>query len=306
MGSKLVAEVQRLGGSVPAETKKQQLENRRKARPFLKRQSSEGLTGHNGSQNGSLVPPARVVSIKPSSSAAPPKRVASKVGSSLPPDVKALSNIKKLSIVDLPIDKEFDSDDEGSSTKTVHEIAVKDAFGTTGNYSGSVSIETNMPHGSGRMEYGSDRWYQGEWTNGHWHGTGRYRNIDGDVFEGKIINDRKQNGRLDFSDGRVFEGTFEDDKMKTGTMRYSDGSAFSGSFAEGKRDGFGTYNFADGSSYEGDFRNNVFHGEGKMMWGDGGFYKGEWRAGEMHGRGKEVAPDGTVLYFGLWRHGEPI
>jgi hypothetical protein len=67
---------------------------------------------------------------------------------------------------------------------------MRDAYNARGIYSGSVSRKHQVPHGKGIMSYHMQgKSYSGDWVMGHWHGQGRIRNANGDVYEGPVIND---------------------------------------------------------------------------------------------------------------------
>ena len=53
-------------------------------------------------------------------------------------------------------------------TYHVHEENVQDKYGDGGEYTGSVSVQDNLPHGHGLMKYDNDRQYEGDWSDGRW------------------------------------------------------------------------------------------------------------------------------------------
>lgn len=187
-----------------------------------------------------------------------------------------------------------------------------DAYNSRGLYTGTLQRATQMPHGKGRMEYhkggsAGGRFYNGDWHVGHWHGKGIIRDLDGDVYEGQVVNDLKDGvGTIRFIDGRIFHGNFVEDEMVRGTMTYIDGARFTGEFHHGNRHGQGFYYFPDGSVYKGGFVMDIFEGWGKMTWEDGGWYEGDWSRGDIHGFGIEYRPDGSVRHDGRWIKGVPL
>jgi hypothetical protein len=194
----------------------------------------------------------------------------------------------------------------------VEETEFIDAYNSRGIYSGTVQVATQMPHGKGKMVYHrggreGGRYYDGDWHLGHWHGNGIIRDVQGDIYEGQVVNDLREGiGTIRFTDGRIFRGRFFQDEASEGTMSYIDGAQYKGELHHGTRHGFGIYRFADGSYYEGESVMNLFEGRGKMTWSDGGWYEGEWSRGEIHGFGKEYRPDGSLRHDGRWIKGVPI
>lgn len=198
--------------------------------------------------------------------------------------------------------------DDGQPTYLVEKCEFRDAYNVRGIFSGSIHRSSGMPHGFGKMVYHlGGRYYEGDWFMGHWHGKGIFRNQEGDVYEGHMVNDLKEGmGKLTYADGRVFQGNFDDDEAVEGTIKFPDGARYEGQLHNGARHGYGVYHFNDGSVYEGESVMNVFQGKGKMIWNDGGWYEGEWSQGEIHGRGKEIRPDGSLRHDGQWSKGVPI
>jgi hypothetical protein len=198
--------------------------------------------------------------------------------------------------------------DDGQPTYQVEKSEFRDAYNVRGIYTGTILRSSGMPHGFGKMVYHlGGRYYEGEWACGHWHGKGIFRNQEGDVYEGHMVNDLKEGtGKLTYADGRIFQGRFDDDEAVEGTIKFPDGARYKGQLHNGARHGYGVYHFNDGSVYEGESVMNVFEGKGKMTWNDGGWYEGEWHQGEIHGKGREIRPDGSLRHDGEWSKGVPI
>lgn len=123
---------------------------------------------------------------------------------------------------------------------------MRDAYNARGLYTGEVSRKQHLPHGFGRMDYKlQNRFYEGDWNMGHWHGCGTIRNAFGDIYRGQVVNDlREGNGRLEYADGRTFEGLFTSDDAVKGTLSFPDGAKYVGELNDGKRHGVGIYYFA--------------------------------------------------------------
>lgn len=117
---------------------------------------------------------------------------------------------------------------ETSNTPGVYdgEITLDFSFGTrTGNYSGEID-GNGLPSGQGKFtskNSDGETWtYEGEWTAGHWEGTGTSTWASGQVYTGEFSNDIESGkGRLDFPDGTYFDGIFTDGSNASGFV--SDG-----------------------------------------------------------------------------------
>ncbi|KAL7579950.1 hypothetical protein ACA910_004946 [Epithemia clementina (nom. ined.)] len=236
------------------------------------------------------------------------------------------------SVKSLPREIELSVDDEDSDQSPCHEafskgksrrkraaepsdisqvtlLALTDAYGNQGSYTGSFSTQLRVPHGFGRFEFDKGRrWYnEGNFKYGEWSGVGRLSDGNGDFFKGDFFCGRKHGkGMMSFADGRTYVGDYKHGLMAEGEMRYPDGSTYRGSWLEGLRHGQGHSEFHDQCVYVGEFRKGEISGFGKMMWMDGGYYEGEWEHGEMHGFGKQILPNGNLCHEGLWSKGQPI
>jgi hypothetical protein len=185
-----------------------------------------------------------------------------------------------------------------------------------------------------------DRYYQGTWLRGHWHGPGESRCRTGTVFTGNYsLNQRHGQGRVEFQDGRVLlSAHFVANVPVSGRMEYPNGSVYQGEWDnEGRRHGVGRYTFAASSirgrerrstngftanhkdngnvnsvkqqwphCYEGEFWRNGIHGYGTMVWADTGcVYQGYWAGAQPAGFGRYTRANGTVRYQGVWHQGRP-
>jgi hypothetical protein len=80
---------------------------------------------------------------------------------------------------------------------------VKDALGNIGDFTGSIDVATNLPHGHGEMKYSLSEGnhdsgnnnsvaptlvatHKGFWDNGYWHGHGIQTLNNGDTFSGEF------------------------------------------------------------------------------------------------------------------------
>ena len=77
--------------------------------------------------------------------------------------------------------------------------------------------------------------YTGEWSvsTGMRHGKGVLVILDGSIYEGYWLNDKKNGfGRFIHVDGDFYIGQFKDDMMHgTGTYTHADGAKYEGEWA---------------------------------------------------------------------------
>lgn len=84
----------------------------------------------------------------------------------------------------------YSVDDANKPTYYLEASEMRDAYNARGLYTGSVSRKQQVPHGNGIMNYHlQGRSYEGDWVMGHWHGYGKIRCANGDVYEGSVNND---------------------------------------------------------------------------------------------------------------------
>ncbi len=182
---------------------------------------------------------------------------------------------------------------------------IQDKYGDEGKYTGTVAMDTRLPHGYGQMKYDNERQYDGEWKGGRWHGYGRWVNPNGDCYEGTFDYDaRHGRGVYTWRNGNVYRGDFHEDKRQgKGAFHFANGNVFEGDFVNGVFHGEGLYKF-DGGSYEGGWKDGKYHGNGLLIFADGSSYNGEFLDGVAHGQGEEKGPDGTIRR-GIWDNGRP-
>lgn len=97
---------------------------------------------------------------------------------------------------------------DNEATVEVTDTEITDPYGDSGDYNGSVLLlQTQKPHGIGKMEYQDGRTYHGGWKYGQWHGKGMAVFSNGDRFDGNYDLDRRHGfGTYQWKDGRVYEG----------------------------------------------------------------------------------------------------
>ena len=97
-------------------------------------------------------------------------------------------------------------------------------------------------HGFGRYEWIDGSYYQGQFKQGEFHGTGVYY----------------------FADiGKTYTGEFKNANMHGfGREEWLNGQIFVGQFRKGKRHGEGTMTYVNQKQYKGEWVQNMRHGTG--------------------------------------------
>ncbi len=229
-------------------------------------------------------------------------------------------------IKQLPLEENFDSDDEEDGNDTNHcehaasaspkirkvgatNVVSKHGFpkkklsGPAEKPSSKtprrvIMVENQIVHD----KYGDGGMYSGHISTDTRlpHGFGRMKYENGREYEGDWKGGRWHGfGRWINPNHDIYEGTFVyDARHGSGTYTWKNGNKYSGDFFEDKRQGKGTFNFANGNTYVGDFVNGVFEGKGKYTFGDG-FYEGEWAEGRYHGLGYLLFSDNSSYSGGF-------
>jgi len=109
--------------------------------------------------------------------------------------------------------------------------------------------------------------YEGDFSNGMWHGRGVLARASGDVYAGE------------FWQGAI---------SGLGMMEFADGGEYVGEWSQDLRHGNGTMSFANGDIYEGEWANDAFSGYGEMLYVDGRVYRGLWADGLQTERGRLI------------------
>ena len=81
---------------------------------------------------------------------------------------------------------------------------VNDKYGDGGIYSGNISVDTRLPHGSGKMKYDNGREFEGDWRGGRWHGSGRWVNPNGDEYIGDFVYDARHVSNFVLCNGTMY------------------------------------------------------------------------------------------------------
>ena len=168
------------------------------------------------------------------------------------------------------------------------------------NYTGSYN-SYGLFDGVGKMVYGNNIIYDGEWKNGNRQGRGII-NYNGNTYVGQwtydIING---NGKMTFSNGDIYEGEWRDGEVHgSGIMTFSNGNTYVGQWIKGKSHGNGKMTFSNGDIYEGEWRDGEVHGSGEMNYSNGDIYVGILENGKKHGYGNMNFSNGN-RYNGEWK-----
>jgi hypothetical protein len=94
--------------------------------------------------------------------------------------------------VHAPCHESNTKNDQDGMMQVVDE-AITDSQGHVGIYTGSIMTSTMLPHGKGCMQYTQlDRSYDGEWSHGQRHGTGKATFPNGDTYDGEYVYDKRE------------------------------------------------------------------------------------------------------------------
>eukprot|EP01135_Chromosphaera_perkinsii_P006260 Nk52_evm2s478 gene=Nk52_evmTU2s478 len=189
-----------------------------------------------------------------------------------------------------------------------------------------------LRHGQGVYFYANKFYqYEGEWVDGHKHGTGILRMRDGSFYEGTFEHgEMTGHGYRRYITGDSYSGEFLNGlRHGMGTfVSVSRRIQYEGEWKKGKREGKGVLRLKDHSLYDGEFRENMRHGKGQLMYGDqneydGGWvsdlfggkgaftfkdftcYDGQWVQGRFHGFGRFLHGTNLIEYIGNWENGIP-
>ncbi|KAG7356436.1 MORN repeat-containing protein [Nitzschia inconspicua] len=207
-------------------------------------------------------------------------------------------------------DPSKESKPHNDDCKAVVDMPISDAQDNPGRYTGIIHMESQRPHGVGRMVYkDGNRIHEGFWSHGHREGHGRciFTKV-GDFHEGEYKqNLRHGPGKYFWKDGRRFVGNYHlDERSGKGTFIYPNGDTYTGNFESGTRSGFGEFIFCNRTcSYRGEWKKSSYEGSGRLRWTTQKgthVYEGEFESGMFHGNGTEYLND-TVLRQGWWSTG---
>lgn len=161
-----------------------------------------------------------------------------------------------------------------------------------------------------------------------WSGEGKVAWANGDVFEGTLVDGKRQGvGKFSWQDGQ-YNGEWADDKATgkgnltfkngdeytgnvqsavaegEGVMKFASGDIYRGSFVKGKAQGQGTYLWRNGQSFEGAWLQDQPQGKGVLKYANGNRYEGDVLGGAPHGSGQLQYQHGDN-YKGQFADGQP-
>ncbi|XP_076007979.1 radial spoke head 10 homolog B [Genypterus blacodes] len=163
-------------------------------------------------------------------------------------------------------------------------------------------------HGKGVAHLQDGHVYQGTFSQGYMHGSGIFKWADGVKYEGEFVASVPMGrGTYIWKDGSCYEGEVCNAiRHGTGTHKCAKtGILYKGQWHQGKRHGKGTiyYNREETSWYKGDWVSNNREGCGERSYPTGNVYTGKWKNNQRHGEGNMKWPKLGQLYVGTWENG---
>ena len=160
-------------------------------------------------------------------------------------------------------------------------------------YIGSIN-RARQRHGYGKLitpEFEKE----GTWKNNRFNGWGREIRENGEIYEGKFIND-SLTGKGKYKKGNIlYIGDFKDyDQHGKGEL-FTDEYHYTGDFNRNGFDGYGRIELYDIGVYEGEFKDKEITGYGVFKYCNGDFYEGEMVGGKKEGFGKFKRADGRTF-----------
>lgn len=148
-------------------------------------------------------------------------------------------------------------------------------------------------HGYGMYVWTTGDLYAGGWLNGKQHGQGVYvpagsaTPIRGFWNNGAKVDYAVSNPSIDQPSGTIgcIVGDCQNGYGVYVEMDNGEKYTYSGSWSNGTRHGYGKYELPSGVEYEGQWVNDIIEGYGRIQFTDGYSYVGEWRNNKKHGIG---------------------
>lgn len=168
------------------------------------------------------------------------------------------------------------------------------------------SASTPPKNGHGKVKYGNNSTYEGQFQNHMRHGFGTYTLSEGTQYASEWRHDERHGkGREAWADGTIFVGQYAKGmRSGNGVIKWPEGSKYSGHFERGRANGEGELVRTDGSVYRGFFAEDCMAGEGHMVWPDGVEYSGQFAGNRRDGAGKMIWKGGKwKSYDGEWKEG---
>ena len=174
-------------------------------------------------------------------------------------------------------------------------------------YSGKFVIDTSglTYSGTGKISWANGDVFDGTLINGRRNGVGQSIWANGQHYNGDWLDDA-QTGKasVKFPDGNHFEGGVVNGRPHgQGRMRYASGDSYSGQFNAGSKEGRGIYIWKNGQKFDGEWKNQSPDGKGRMEFASGEIYEGQFLNGTPDGVGVYKWPSGDQ-YVGEWKNGK--
>ena len=136
---------------------------------------------------------------------------------------------------------------------------------------------------------------EGMWKNNRFNGWGREIRENGEIYEGKFIND-SLTGKGKYKKGNIlYIGDFVDyDQHGKGEL-FTDEYHYAGDFKKNGFDGYGRIELYEIGVYEGEFKNKEITGYGVFKYCNGDFYEGDMIGGKKEGFGIFRRVDGRTF-----------
>lgn len=127
-------------------------------------------------------------------------------------------------------------------------------------------------------------------NTGFMNGIGVIAFVNGDRYEGGIVDNRKQGqGIFIWPNGQRYEGQWSNDVINGhGKFFYTNGDHYEGDFVNGEPHGKGTYTLQNGDIYVGEWAHGNKHGQGRLTWTNGDYWEGEFKDDRQTDKGKLV------------------
>ena len=123
-------------------------------------------------------------------------------------------------------------------------------------------------------------------ANSTWSGDGKVAWANGDVFEGTLVDGKRQGvGKFSWQGGQ-YQGDWVDNKaIGKGSLTFKNGDEYIGLVQEAVADGEGVMKFASGDIYRGSFVKGKAQGQGTYLWRNGQSFEGAWLQDQPQGKG---------------------
>ena len=159
-------------------------------------------------------------------------------------------------------------------------------------YIGEIN-KARQKHGYGKLitpEFEKE----GTWKNNRFNGWGREVKKNGEIYEGRFVND-SLNGKGKYKKGNIlYVGDFVNyDRHGKGEL-FTDEYHYIGDFKRNGFHGYGRIELYDIGVYEGEFKDKEITGNGIFKYTNGDFYEGEMNKGKKEGNGKFITYDGKT------------